>query len=113
MSVSEVSREFFCLPLEENQKHANDPGTYVGYGSRTGVQKGAILDWRITIITTTYLSPYERRTDGHPNRMNTVYARTPFPFNIAILFFVCIQNSTCMLGYGVNGAFTSFFKESI
>lgn len=45
MSVREVSREFFCLPLEEKQKHANDPGTYVGYGSRTGVQKDAILDW--------------------------------------------------------------------
>jgi isopenicillin N synthase-like dioxygenase len=31
--------------LEEKQKHANDPRTYVGYGSRIGVQKGAILDW--------------------------------------------------------------------
>lgn len=41
----EVSREFFRLPLEEKQKHANDPRTYVGYGSRIGVQKGAILDW--------------------------------------------------------------------
>jgi hypothetical protein len=42
---SEVSREFFRLPLEEKQKHANDPVTYVGYGSRIGVQKGATLDW--------------------------------------------------------------------
>lgn len=40
-----VSREFFRLPLEEKQKHANDPRTYVGYGSRLGVQKGEILDW--------------------------------------------------------------------
>lgn len=42
---SEVSREFFRLPLEEKQKHANDPVSYVGYGSRIGVQKGATLDW--------------------------------------------------------------------
>eukprot|EP01018_Ginkgo_biloba_P017660 Gb_32328 [translate_table: standard] len=41
----EVSKQFFELPLEEKQKHANDPRTYVGYGSRTGVQKGAVLDW--------------------------------------------------------------------
>ena len=45
MAGCEVSREFFDLPLEEKQKHANDPLTYVGYGSRIGVQKGAILDW--------------------------------------------------------------------
>ena len=29
----EVSRELFDLPLEEKQKHTNDPLTYVGYGS--------------------------------------------------------------------------------
>eukprot|EP01018_Ginkgo_biloba_P017656 Gb_32334 [translate_table: standard] len=40
-----VSKGFFDLPLVEKQKHANDPRTYVGYGSRTGVQKGAVLDW--------------------------------------------------------------------
>ncbi|KAH9328651.1 hypothetical protein KI387_000759, partial [Taxus chinensis] len=42
---SDVSKMFFHLPLEEKQKHANDPNTYVGYGSRVGVEKGAILDW--------------------------------------------------------------------
>ncbi|GLJ45766.1 hypothetical protein SUGI_0963050 [Cryptomeria japonica] len=41
----DVSRRFFQLPLEEKQKHANDPKTYVGYGSRIGVQKGVVLDW--------------------------------------------------------------------
>lgn len=41
----DVSRQFFSLPLEEKQKHANDPITYEGYGSRIGVQKGAIPDW--------------------------------------------------------------------
>lgn len=41
----EVWREFFDLPLEVKQEHANDPTTYEGYGSRLGVQKGAILDW--------------------------------------------------------------------
>lgn len=45
IAVREVSRAFFSLPLEEKQKLANDPRTYVGYGSRIGVQKGAILDW--------------------------------------------------------------------
>lgn len=38
-------REFFHQPMEEKQKHANDPKTYEGYGSRLGVQKGAVLDW--------------------------------------------------------------------
>ncbi|CAK9133842.1 unnamed protein product [Ilex paraguariensis] len=41
----EVWREFFHLPLEEKQVHANSPATYEGYGSRLGVQKGAKLDW--------------------------------------------------------------------
>ena len=45
MAIHEVSREFFDLPLEEKQKHTNDPLTYVGYGSRIGVQKGTILNW--------------------------------------------------------------------
>ena len=45
MAGCEVSRYFFDLPLEEKQKHANDPLTYVGYGSQIGLQKGAILDW--------------------------------------------------------------------
>ena len=40
----EVLRDLFDFPLEEKQKHTNDPLTYVGYGSRITVQKGAILD---------------------------------------------------------------------
>ncbi|GAB4827606.1 Jasmonate-induced oxygenase 2 [Ancistrocladus abbreviatus] len=40
-----VWREFFHLPMEEKQKYANSPKTYEGYGSRLGVEKGAILDW--------------------------------------------------------------------
>lgn len=38
-------REFFYQPMEEKQKYANDPKTYEGYGSRLGVEKGAVLDW--------------------------------------------------------------------
>ncbi|MED6192298.1 Jasmonate-induced oxygenase 2 [Stylosanthes scabra] len=38
-------REFFHMPMEEKQKYANSPNTYEGYGSRLGVEKGAILDW--------------------------------------------------------------------
>ncbi|KAI3877014.1 hypothetical protein MKX03_024599 [Papaver bracteatum] len=41
----EVWRGFFHLPAELKQEYANTPKTYEGYGSRLGVQKGAILDW--------------------------------------------------------------------
>ncbi|KAI3988878.1 hypothetical protein MKX01_016449 [Papaver californicum] len=41
----EVWRDFFHLPVELKQEYANTPKTYEGYGSRLGVQKGAILDW--------------------------------------------------------------------
>lgn len=40
-----VAREFFSLPLEEKQVYANSPKTYEGYGSRLGIDKGALLDW--------------------------------------------------------------------
>ncbi|XP_031478352.1 jasmonate-induced oxygenase 2 [Nymphaea colorata] len=43
--MREVWRGFFHLPLEEKQVYANNPKTYEGYGSRLGVEKGAILDW--------------------------------------------------------------------
>lgn len=38
-------RDFFDLPMEEKKAFANSPMTYEGYGSRLGVEKGAILDW--------------------------------------------------------------------
>ncbi|KAL6278145.1 hypothetical protein ACE6H2_021746 [Prunus campanulata] len=38
-------REFFGLPLDVKQEYSNKPSTYEGYGSRLGVEKGAILDW--------------------------------------------------------------------
>nr|CAD1828807.1 unnamed protein product [Ananas comosus var. bracteatus] len=38
-------RGFFHLPMPEKQRYANSPATYEGYGSRLGVEKGAILDW--------------------------------------------------------------------
>ncbi|WCJ28037.1 2-oxoglutarate (2OG) and Fe(II)-dependent oxygenase superfamily protein [Euphorbia peplus] len=44
-NIRKVWREFFKLPLETKQKYANSPATYEGYGSRLGVEKGAILDW--------------------------------------------------------------------
>ncbi|KAH7440939.1 hypothetical protein KP509_03G016900 [Ceratopteris richardii] len=40
-----AGKQFFDLPAHEKQKYANNPLTYEGYGSRIGVQKGAILDW--------------------------------------------------------------------
>lgn len=41
----EVWREFFHQPMEVKTAYANSPTTYEGYGSRLGVEKGAILDW--------------------------------------------------------------------
>ncbi|KAK4742578.1 hypothetical protein SAY87_000579 [Trapa incisa] len=38
-------RQFFHLPMEAKQPYANSPCTYEGYGSRLGVEKGAVLDW--------------------------------------------------------------------
>ena len=44
-AAREAWHGFFRLPLQEKQKYANSPRTYEGYGSRLGVEKGAILDW--------------------------------------------------------------------
>ncbi|KFK34838.1 hypothetical protein AALP_AA5G199600 [Arabis alpina] len=43
--AKESWRQFFHLPMELKNMHANSPKTYEGYGSRLGVEKGAILDW--------------------------------------------------------------------
>ncbi|XP_010534603.1 PREDICTED: leucoanthocyanidin dioxygenase [Tarenaya hassleriana] len=43
--AKEAWREFFHLPMELKQVHANSPRTYEGYGSRLGVEKDAPLDW--------------------------------------------------------------------
>ncbi|XP_038980891.1 probable 2-oxoglutarate-dependent dioxygenase At3g111800 isoform X2 [Phoenix dactylifera] len=43
--IQEVWRGFFYLPMEAKTAYANTPLTYEGYGSRVGVEKGAILDW--------------------------------------------------------------------
>ncbi|KAG0516750.1 hypothetical protein BDA96_09G030300 [Sorghum bicolor] len=40
-----VWRGFFRQPMEVKQRYANSPATYEGYGSRLGVEKGAVLDW--------------------------------------------------------------------
>lgn len=44
-SAQEVWRQFFHQPMEVKQGYANSPKTYEGYGSRLGVEKGAVLDW--------------------------------------------------------------------
>ncbi|XAR65947.1 Flavonol synthase [Bertholletia excelsa] len=44
-AARELWREFFHQPMEVKEEYANSPKTYEGYGSRLGVQKGAILDW--------------------------------------------------------------------
>ncbi|KAG8067036.1 hypothetical protein GUJ93_ZPchr0005g14695 [Zizania palustris] len=40
-----VWRGFFHQPMDVKQRYANSPATYEGYGSRLGVDKGALLDW--------------------------------------------------------------------
>lgn len=44
-AARETWRTFFHLPMDVKQQYANSPKTYEGYGSRLGIQKGAILDW--------------------------------------------------------------------
>ncbi|KAF7816488.1 putative 2-oxoglutarate-dependent dioxygenase [Senna tora] len=44
-AARETWRAFFHLPMDIKQAYANSPKTYEGYGSRLGVEKGAILDW--------------------------------------------------------------------
>ncbi|KAL5220020.1 hypothetical protein ABZP36_024733 [Zizania latifolia] len=44
-AAREAWRGFFRQPLPAKQQYANSPRTYEGYGSRLGVEKGAILDW--------------------------------------------------------------------
>ncbi|KAG2305892.1 hypothetical protein Bca52824_025640 [Brassica carinata] len=41
----EAWRSFFHLPVEAKEDYSNSPSTYEGYGSRLGVEKGALLDW--------------------------------------------------------------------
>lgn len=41
----QVWHEFFHQPMQLKQAYANSPKTYEGYGSRLGIEKGAILDW--------------------------------------------------------------------
>ncbi|RID80784.1 hypothetical protein BRARA_A03420 [Brassica rapa] len=44
-AAREAWRSFFNLPVEAKEVYSNSPSTYEGYGSRLGVEKGAILDW--------------------------------------------------------------------
>ncbi|URD81558.1 2OG-Fe(II) oxygenase superfamily [Musa troglodytarum] len=62
--VREVWRAFFHLPMEEKQAYANDPKTYEGYGSRLGVDKGAILDWGDYFFLHLLPNPSRTRTSG-------------------------------------------------
>ncbi|CAH1448327.1 unnamed protein product [Lactuca virosa] len=43
--VRDIWREFFHELMDVKQQYANSPQTYEGYGSRLGLEKGAILDW--------------------------------------------------------------------
>ncbi|KAF8082583.1 hypothetical protein N665_0819s0022 [Sinapis alba] len=44
-AAREVWRSFFHLSVEAKEAYSNSPSTYEGYGSRLGVEKGALLDW--------------------------------------------------------------------
>lgn len=43
--VKDTWKQFFDQPLHLKKQYANSPITYEGYGSRLGIEKGAILDW--------------------------------------------------------------------
>lgn len=61
----DVWREFFHLPMKLKQAYANSPKTYEGYGSRLGIEKGAILDWSDYYFLN-YLPPCLRDYDKWP-----------------------------------------------
>lgn len=63
-------REFFEQPVEEKQRYANSPDTYEGYGSRLGVQKGALLDWSDYFFLH-LMPPSLRRQDKWPSIPNS------------------------------------------
>ncbi|CAH8339288.1 unnamed protein product [Eruca vesicaria subsp. sativa] len=44
-AAREAWRRFFHLPAEAKEAYSNSPSTYEGYGSRLGVEEGALLDW--------------------------------------------------------------------
>ncbi|KAI4302677.1 hypothetical protein MLD38_038397 [Melastoma candidum] len=57
--MREKWREFFHLPEELKAEYSNNPCTYEGYGSRLGVEKGAVLDWSDYYFLH-YLPPFSR-----------------------------------------------------
>ncbi|MED6130972.1 Jasmonate-induced oxygenase 2 [Stylosanthes scabra] len=63
--VRELWREFFDQPYEVKEEYANSPDTYEGYGSRLGVNKGAILDWSDYFFLH-YMPPSLRNQDKWP-----------------------------------------------
>ncbi|MED6148551.1 Jasmonate-induced oxygenase 2 [Stylosanthes scabra] len=61
----ELWREFFDQPYEVKEEYANSPETYEGYGSRLGVNKGAVLDWSDYFFLH-YMPPSLRNQDKWP-----------------------------------------------
>ncbi|GJN17264.1 hypothetical protein PR202_gb04319 [Eleusine coracana subsp. coracana] len=61
-AAREAWRGFFRRPLAEKQGYANSPRTYEGYGSRLGVQKGAVLDWGDYYFL--HLAPEKAKSSG-------------------------------------------------
>ncbi|KAJ9545650.1 hypothetical protein OSB04_025357 [Centaurea solstitialis] len=67
----EIWREFFHEPMEVKQKYANSPKTYEGFGSRLGVEKGAILDWN-DYYYLNYLSHCRTKWPSQPSSLREV-----------------------------------------
>ncbi|XP_071722594.1 jasmonate-induced oxygenase 1-like [Rutidosis leptorrhynchoides] len=65
--VRELWRDFFKLPVEVKQEYANAPDTYEGYGSRLGIEKGAILDWSDYFFLN-FMPVSMRKTSKWPSR---------------------------------------------
>ncbi|KAL4565295.1 hypothetical protein LXL04_029383 [Taraxacum kok-saghyz] len=69
--VRENWRKFFHERKEVKEKYANTPKTYEGYGSRLGVEKGAILDWS-DYYYLNYLPHSHTKWPAHPPSLREV-----------------------------------------
>ncbi|XP_076958256.1 jasmonate-induced oxygenase 2-like [Bidens hawaiensis] len=67
----EIWREFFHQPMEVKKKYANSPKTYEGFGSRLGVEKGAILDWN-DYYYLNYRPFFQTKWPDHPPSLRDV-----------------------------------------
>jgi isopenicillin N synthase-like dioxygenase len=106
-------RHFFYQPMEIKQLYANLPLTYEGYGSRLGVEKGAVLDWSdyyyLHHLPCSLMDP--NKWPAHPSSLRGVideYNRELVKLGGAVLKILSIN-----LGLGENFLQNAFGGEDI